>query len=265
MHTTAPATASVRCTRMMLGFYETTINGQPRDQPMAATRSASTPNSSCSLDDNVGIFVSFNRRAAAARVPGSAGRYVRTVRRPLFPGAARHPPRAGGQAAEHARHDGRQLGRLAPAPQSSFINVTELLGQTKVGRRQGRRAGPAAFARPGSTPERRWVEVEPVRLARSQQPRAARGAGRERPRWCDQHRHDLALHGLRSDALAPQFGAGCCRLLLASLAILSLTAIFWPVRWLVRRKFGATLALERSELLSYRLVRELLLADPARR
>ena len=30
----------------------------------------------------------------------------------------------------------------------------------------------------------------------------------------------------------------------ASLFILFLTALLWPVRWLVRRKFGATLALE---------------------
>ena len=38
-------------------------------------------------------------------------------------------------------------------------------------------------------------------------------------------------------------------------AILFLTAMLWPVRWLVRRKFGATLALERRELLGYRLTR----------
>jgi hypothetical protein len=34
-----------------------------------------------------------------------------------------------------------------------------------------------------------------------------------------------------------------------------LTGLLWPVRWLVRRKFGATLALERRELIGYRLVR----------
>ena len=31
--------------------------------------------------------------------------------------------------------------------------------------------------------------------------------------------------------------------------------LLWPVRWLVRRKFGAALALERRELLLYRLSR----------
>jgi hypothetical protein len=40
-----------------------------------------------------------------------------------------------------------------------------------------------------------------------------------------------------------------------SLLILLLSGLLWPVRWLVRRKFGATLALERRELISYRLTR----------
>jgi uncharacterized membrane protein len=44
-------------------------------------------------------------------------------------------------------------------------------------------------------------------------------------------------------------------LVYASLFILFVTGLLWPVRWLVRRKFGATLALDRRALMSYRLTR----------
>src|SRR5829696_4753510 len=41
-------------------------------------------------------------------------------------------------------------------------------------------------------------------------------------------------------------------LIYLSLAVLLLTAIFWPVRALVRRRYGAKLELERRELRAYR-------------
>jgi hypothetical protein len=42
---------------------------------------------------------------------------------------------------------------------------------------------------------------------------------------------------------------------LGALAVLLITALFWPIRALIRRRFGAALALSKRELLSFRLVR----------
>src|SRR3712207_6823365 len=44
-------------------------------------------------------------------------------------------------------------------------------------------------------------------------------------------------------------------LLQLSLAILLVTALLWPVRWLVRRYHGATMSLTGRDLLGYRLSR----------
>jgi len=88
--------------------------------------------------------------------------------------------------------------------------------------------------------------------------------------WRDADGHDI-LSALVSDGKATRFSFGelspiidfdrtpgyrssawLLPLLYCSLAILLLTGLLWPTRWLVRRKYKAELGLDRPQLLAYR-------------
>jgi len=138
-------------------------------------------------------------------------------------------------------------------PDSSFLNVAELLGQTSLSTNaEGELVTP-----PGSTLTGRptkWVEVTPFV-------------------WQDLNSHTQLAAVVEngqpvrfSMSLLSSFtvydrpptwknAALLMPLLQASLAILLLTALLWPVRWLVRRYHGATLTLTGRDRLGYRLSR----------
>jgi CubicO group peptidase (beta-lactamase class C family) len=237
--------------RMLLGFYEQNINGQH-----VISHGGDTVAFHSELflftDANVGLFVSFNST-------GRGGASV-TYRRALFeqfadryfpaPRDSRRVPEA--TAREHAQ---LMAGNWVTSrgSHSSFLNLTELLGQTSVSTGgDGELVMPFQLGEAG--PPRRWVEVEPWV-------------------WHDLNSHEVLAAQVENGrpvrfsintvspfivwdrAPASRSAALLMPLLLLSIAIFFLTALFWPVRWLVRRKFGAKLALERRELLSYRLVR----------
>jgi len=237
--------------RMLLGFYEANINGQHVISHGGDT-GAFHSEFFLFTDSNVGLFVSFNS--------GGRGGAALPVRRAMFeqfadryfpaPADTRRVPAA--TAAEHSRlMAGNWTGSRAPI--STFLNITELLGQTEIGvGKDGELVLP--FQLGSASPPRRWVEVEPFV-------------------WHDLNSHEV-LAAQVENGVPVRFSINTVSpfmvwdrepwyrnsgllmpLIFASLFILFLTAILWPVRWLVRRKFGATLPLERRDLLSYRLTR----------
>jgi CubicO group peptidase (beta-lactamase class C family) len=251
MHTTRASYGIGPLPRMLLGFYEANINGQHVISHGGDT-GAFHSEFFLFTDAHVGLFVSFN----------SAGRggAALPVRRALFEQFAdRYFPAPldmnrvpAATAAEHSRlMAGNWTGSRAPI--TTFLNLTELLGQTQVGvGKDGELNLPFQLGQGGAA--RHWVETEPFV-------------------WHDLNSHEVLAAELEngvpvrfSIATVSPFevwtrepwyrnSALLLPLTYLSLLILFLTAILWPVRWLVRRKFGATLALERRELLSYRLVR----------
>jgi hypothetical protein len=139
------------------------------------------------------------------------------------------------------------------APLTTFLNITELLGQTQIGvGKDGELALPFQLGASGAA--RHWVETEPFV-------------------WHDLNSHEVLAAELQDGVPVrwsiatvspfevwmrePWYRSSALLLPLTylSLFILFLTAVLWPTRWLVRRKFGATLALERRPLLTYRLTR----------
>jgi len=251
MHTTRATYGIGPLPRMLLGFYEANINGQHVISHGGDT-GAFHSEFFLFTDAHVGLFISFN----------SAGRggAALPVRRALFeqfadryfpvPPDMRRVPAA--TAAEHSRMmAGNWTGSRAPI--TTFLNLTELLGQTTIGvGKDGELNLPFQLGQSGAA--RRWVEVEPFV-------------------WHDLNSHEVLAAQLE-DGVPVRFSIATVSpfevwerepwyrnsalllpLLYASMLILFLTAILWPVRWLVRRKFGATLALERRELLGYRLTR----------
>ncbi len=250
MHSTAhPGIGPLQ--RMVLGFYETNLNGR-----RAIGHGGDTVGFHSDLhlfiDDNVGIFVSFNAGGRQGAVGGLRSAIVDQFADRYFP-APRDARRVDADtAAEHARMmTGTWVNSRGAF--SSFMNILELLGQVKVGLNGD--GGLVVPFLPGLNGEpRRWVEVEPFV-------------------WQDLDSHErLAAQVVDGQAVrfstdtvspfmvfdrAPWYknSAWLMPALLFALAVLALTAIFWPVRALVRRRFGATLTLEKRELLSYRLVR----------
>lgn len=251
MHTTRAAYGIGPLPRMMLGFYEVPINGQ-----RVISHGGDTVGFHSEFflftDANVGLFISFNSAGrGGASLPLRRALFEQFTDR-YFPAPRdnrRVPP---AMAAEHAR---AMAGNWVASrrAQSSFFNITELLGQTTIGvGKDGELVLPLPLGQ--GAPARRWVEVEPYvwRDLNSHEVLAAQVENGQVVRWSFGTISPFTVYDRepwhRNSALL-------LPLLFASLAILFLTAIFWPVRWLVRRRFGATLALERRPLLSYRLVR----------
>lgn len=250
MHTTAYPTISP-LHRMLLGFYETDINGHKAIGHGGDTIGFHS-DLRLFLNDHVGVFVSFNsagRQGAAhnlraALMDGFADRY--------FPGQpdTRRVPAA--TAAEHARMlTGTYISSRGAF--SSFMNILELVSQTKVSLDgKGNLVVPLLPAANGQP--RHWVEVQPFL-------------------WQDIDSHERMAAQVENgrvtrfsvDTVSPftvlypapwyRDSAWLLPALMIGLAILAITAIFWPVRALVRRRFGATLALGKREMMSYRLVR----------
>lgn len=250
MHSTAhPGVGPLN--RMMLGFYETTINGR-RAIAHGGDTIGFHSDLQLFLDDRVGIFVSFNSGGREGAVQGLRSAIVDEFADRYFPAPRDSRRVPADQAAEHARMMTGTYTNSRGAF-SSFMNILELAGQVKVGLDAHGR--PVVPLLPGLNGEqRRWVEVTPFV-------------------WQDLDSHERLAAVVENgqvvrisvDTVSPfmvldrtpwhRDSAWLLPAFLLALAIFALTAIFWPVRWLVRRRFGAALALEKRELLSYRLVR----------
>jgi CubicO group peptidase (beta-lactamase class C family)/uncharacterized membrane protein len=250
MHTTA-ARGVGPLNRMMLGFYETDINGH---QGIGHGGDTIGFHSDLQLfpDDKIGIFVSFNSAGREGAVGGLRSAIVEEFADRYFP-APRDARRV--DAATARQHAELLAGTWTNSRGSfsSFMSVLDLFGQVKTGvDAEGRPSVPFMNGLNGAP--RTWVEIQPFV-------------------WQDQGSHERLAATVENgrivrfsvDTIAPfmvfdrapwyRSSAWLVPALLLSLAILFLTALFWPVRALVRRKFGATLALEKRELTSYRLVR----------
>lgn len=250
MHTTAaPGVGPLN--RMMLGFYETDINGH---QGIGHGGDTIGFHSDLQLfpDDNVGIFVSFNSGGREGAVGGLRSAIVEEFADRYLPGPRDSRRVDAATARQHAELLAGTWTNSRGAF-SSFMSVLDLFGQVKTSvDADGRPIVPFLNGLNGEP--RTWVEVEPFV-------------------WQDQNSHERLAAQVENgqvvrfsvDTISPfmvfdrtpwhKSSAWLVPALLLSLAILFLTALFWPVRALVRRKFGAALALEKRELLSYRLVR----------
>jgi hypothetical protein len=233
---------------MAHGFYETNINGLHVIAHGGDTE-AFHSDLHLFLDKNTGIFVSFNS-------PGKEGT-AQPLRDSIFADFAdRYFPEAPDAVkvdSTNAKEDAQKLAGVystTRGARSNFLAALDLLGQEKVGvDKDGNPLIPAAKTLGGQP--RKWVHIGPMT-------------------WRDADGHDI-LSALVSDGQATRFSFGelspiidfdrtpgyrssawLLPLLYCSLAILLLTGLLWPTRWLVRRKYKAELGLDRPQLLAYR-------------
>jgi CubicO group peptidase (beta-lactamase class C family) len=249
MHSTGQASVGP-LNRMMLGFYETSVNGH---RAIAHGGDTQWFHSDLQLfpDDGVGIFVSMNSsgrdgatgqiRDALAR--GFADRY--------FPGT---PARAEGVSKEDARQHAQQIAgtyQSSRRPDSNFMSLVNMLGPVKVVANKDGTISVTMALGPGGAPKK-WREVTPyVWQDTTSSGRLAADVV------------DGAVTRFSMEPYAPimvfqrlsTWQALAMPLLAASLGILLLTVLAWPVSALVRRYYRAPYRHVGIDARAHRLVR----------
>jgi len=233
---------------MAHGFYETNINGLHVIAHGGDTE-AFHSDLHLFLDKGVGIFVSFNS-------PGKEGA-VQPLRDSIFSDFAdRYFPEAPDAVkvdSANAKADADKLAGVYSTTRGSrtnFLAAIDLLGQVEVGvDKDGNPVIPDSKTLGGQP--RKWVHVGPMT-------------------WRDADGHDLLTANVANGKavrfsygeLAPiidfdrtpgyRSSAWILPLLYCSLAVLLLTALLWPPRALLRRKYKAEFGLDRPQLRAYR-------------
>ena len=236
---------------MAHGFYETNINGlhviAHGGDTVAFHRDLHL-----FLDKNVGIYVSMNsagKEGAAQPLRDTlfadfADRYF-----PEAPDAVKADPR-------NAKEDAQKLAGVystTRGSRSNFLAIADLIGQAKVSvDKDGNPLIPAAKTLGGQP--RKWVHTGPMT-------------------WRDADGHDILAANV-ADGKAVRFSFGelapiidfdrtpgyrssawILPLMYCSLAILLLTALLWPTRAIVRRRYKTALPIAGRELWAYRSTR----------
>lgn len=253
MHRGATTRAVPALNGMELGFYESDINGR---EVISHAGDTVAFHSTLHLfpQENVGIYASFN----SAGKNGAVG----DLRTALFHKFAdRYFPAPGDAATsrvdpETSKKHAQMLAgtwRNSRRSESSFIHAAGLLGQVSIGvDEEGRPVVPIAMGLNGEP--RNWVEVEPFvwRDLDSHEELAAVVEDGEVVRFSI---NSIAPFMVFDRVPWHKSSTWLLPLLYLSLAALLLTAVLWPAAALVRRRYGATLALEKHELRAFRLTR----------
>jgi hypothetical protein len=235
---------------MLLGFYENNINGH-RVITHGGDTSWFHSELNLLVDDGVALYTSLNSLGK----DGAAGP-IRTMlfeefARRYFPGPLPEGQVDAKTAKEHAElMTGRYV--LSRRAHESFLSLAELLGQVKVLANTDGTLEMPLLKGPGEAPKK-WREIAPFvwrnvdggdRLAaKVENGRVTRFGVDEFPFmlfepvgwWCS------------SAWLLP--------LWIASLVVLALTALAWPVSALVRRHYGAAYGLTGADARAHRIVR----------
>ena len=248
----SPLTLLPPLNRMELGFFETNINGREVIAHLGDTQAFHTA-LHLFLKEGIGFYVSFNslgRDAAAAKLRSAlfedfADRYL--------PG----PPAAttlvdAKLAAEHVR---MMAGNwvLSRKQEGNFLAALGLVGQlTVTSDAKGGLSMPLLKGLDGA--ERRWVEVAPFVW------NEVGGHERVAAKVVDGKVVRFSIDGLSPFMVfdrvpGSQSNTWLLPALYAALAILVLTVLLWPIRAIVRRRYGAALGLSPARLAAFRASR----------
>ena len=234
--------------RMELGFFETNINGREVIAHLGDTELFHT-SLHLFLADNIGFYVSFNSLGKG----GAAGE----LRTALFDDFADrylpgHPDDRRVDAKTSAAHAAMLVGtwEASRGAQTTFLSVLGLLGQTKVGLDA---KGDLVFPVPGPNGKpHHWVESAPFLWVAtdSHERLGAKVENGKVVRFSIDFMSPFEVFDrvpwYRDSAwLSPAVYLG--------LAILFATALSWPITAIVRRRYGAPLALSSNERSAYRL------------
>ena len=250
MHTTA-LTMIPPLDRMMLGFYESNYNGH---RVIAHGGDTQWFHSDLNLfiDNGVGLFVSVNSvgKEGAAHVIREA--LFREFSDRYLPGPTATGKVAPPVAAEHARlMSGRyEMSRRA---QSNFFSLLNLTGQVKVAANDDNTLD-VSFLHGLAGEPLKWEEIGPF-VWREVGGKTLLAAKIENGRVARFSVDGLSPFTVIEPVPWWRSAAWLLPLLIIGAAALTLTALFWPVAALVRRRFSAVLDLTSTGLKAYRLSR----------
>jgi CubicO group peptidase (beta-lactamase class C family) len=258
MHSTASATIPP-LNSMMLGFYETTINGRRAIAHGGDTQWFHS-DLQLFLDDGIGLFISVNSSGREGAPQQIRGALAREFANRYLPG-----PHAGGTgetvSEEDAKLHAQQIaGHYASSRRadSTFISVVYLLGGVSVvANEDGTISVPMLTSLAGAP--RKWREISPYvwqDTASGERLAAEVVEGKVVRFSVDQLAPIMEFHRQSwwqsSSLLLP--------LMLASLFALAATVIAWPVSALVRRHYRTPYALGGSDARAHRRIRWVALA-----
>jgi CubicO group peptidase (beta-lactamase class C family) len=244
----SPLTLLPPLNRMELGFFETNINGREVIAHLGDTDHFHT-SLHLFLKENVGFYVSFNSPGKAGAAGGLREALFADFADRYFPNDEKNGTVDEKTAAAHAA---LMAGRWVNSrgSKSSFLAALGLVGQTKVGvDAKGKLATP--FLGLDGKPLQ-WVEVAPF-VWRAQGASHERLAAKVVDGKVVRFSFDMISPFMVFDRVPWYEDTGwLLPLVIISLSALLLTAILWPVTAIVRRSFGAKLALDAASLRAYR-------------
>lgn len=249
MHSTGQASVGP-LNRMMLGFYETTVNGH-RAIAHGGDTTLFHSDLELFLDDGIGIFVSMNSNGRDGATGVIRGALVRGFADRYLPGPKERAPAL--DAAQAKLHAQQMVGHYDSSrrPQSNLLSLANMLGQVKVAANEdGTISVPMATGANGVP--KKWREISPYLwqdVAGSDRLAADVVDGKVARFTMEPYAPIMVFERLsawRSLSLP---------LLAASLTVLLLTVLAWPVSALVRRHYGVRYALAGADARAHRLAR----------
>src|SRR3569833_1755146 len=250
MHNT-PTTFLPPLNRMELGFFETNINGREVIAHLGDTQVFHT-SLHLFLADHVGLYVSFNSAG------GAAGAH--TIRGSLFADFAdRYFPSTEHAGRVDATTSAEHVKMLAGSWQArrrmvtGFVRSLQLVGQTEVTANAKGELLILALMGAGGAPTE-WGEIAPFvwRDAHGHDRLAAKVVDGKVVRWSMDMESPFTVFDRTPASMSPGW---IMPLLYASLAILLLAFLHWPVSALVRRHYKTALPVEGRARQAYRLTR----------
>ena len=235
---------------MALGFYQHDINGR---RVIAHGGDTTAFHSDLHLfpDEGTGLYLSFNsggKEGASSSLRHSifeqfADRYFPAPPTPSKPTIDAKQAKANAELLAGTWGSSRRA-------YSSFVSIADLLGQTKVSVGEDGKLIAPVFDGFGLRPFE-WEAVGPM-LWRDKSGHEMLGA-----KVVDGKATQLSINSIAPIMVllpVPWYlnSAWLLPLLYVSLAILALTLILWPLRAVIRRRFGAALALEGGDRSAYR-------------
>ncbi len=246
----SPLTVLPPLNRMELGFFETNINGREVIAHLGDTQGFHTA-LHLFLKEDVGFYVSFNSLGKAAAAGSLRGAMFEDFADRYFPGAGEDGRVDAITAAQHVRMmAGNWI--ISLRSESNFLSALGLITQLKI--RVGPKGELVLPIMGLNGQPRKWMEIAPFvwRDAGSHQRLAAKVVEGKVVRF--------SFDGISPFIVfdrAPWYRntAWLLPLIYVSLATLAITAMLWPIRAIIRRRYGATLTLDPPALRAFRLSR----------
>lgn len=247
----SPLTLLPPLNRMQLGFFETNVNGRKVNAHLGDTMGFHT-SLHLFMRERTGLYVSFNSGGKEGAAGALRGAMFQDFADRYFPGTQRDGRVDPKVAAEHAKlMSGNWI--ASRRPDSNFLKLINLIGQTSISANDKGELIVSSLLGPNGVP-RRWVEIAPYvwRDVDSDDRLAAQVVDGKPVRWS----MDFMSPFIVVDrAPVEMSSAWILPALYASLAILALTFLFWPVSWLVRRHHKTELAVAGRARQAYRATR----------